>query len=180
MSRGARVSVRKAGEESEIFELEIPPDSVRRAVGIKLAIIARQLRHRFDERIDKMGMTRAKWILIAAAARLPGATQRMIASQLEVTDVTAGRLIDRVCADGLLERRENPLDRRAYCVHLTPAAQPILEQLAEAAEGFETETFADIDEDDLVRLDELLAKIARNLGATRRDSGGSIVSPKDA
>ena len=168
MSRGPATG-KAPSLDVDVIAPDIEPDSIKRAIGIKLAVIARHLRHRFDERIDMMGMTRAKWVLIAAVARQPGATQRTIASSLEVTDVTAGRLIDRVCADGLLERRENAQDRRAYCVHLTPAAQPLLSKLAEVAEEFETETFADIDEADLEKLNEILSKLAKNLGAARRD-----------
>jgi MarR family transcriptional regulator, transcriptional regulator for hemolysin len=143
------------------------PANSARSISLKLAVAARQMRHRFDERVNEMGGTRAKWLLIATVAAHPGATQRTIATLLEVTDVTAGRLIDRICAEGLLERRENPQDRRAYCVYLTPAAQPVLEKLATAAELFETEVFAGFSAEELTNLDRLLDKLARNLGSSR-------------
>lgn len=145
-------------------------DNRKRSIGVKVSTIARQLRQRFDERVEQMGVTRAKWMLIAAVARNPGATQRMIAADLEVTDVTAGRLIDRICADGLLERRENPQDRRAYCMYLTAAAQPVMDKIAMAAEQYETEVFASFDEEDLRRLDELLGRMARNLNNPEMDA----------
>jgi MarR family transcriptional regulator for hemolysin len=147
------------------------PDNPRRAIGIKLAIIARQLRQRFDERVELLGVTRAKWMLIATVASRPGATQRMIATLLEVSDVTAGRLIDRVCADGLLERRENPQDRRAYCVYLTPAAQPVLKRMADAAEDYEREIFSAFGEDDLATFGVLLDRLSTNLANWRREPG---------
>lgn len=121
---------------------------------------------RFDRRVERIGVTRAQWTLIAAVSRHPGATQRTIAAILEVTEVTAGRLIDRLCADGYLERRENPADRRAYCVYLTPAAQPMLERLGDIAAIHEAEMFAGFSQADLERLDELLSAISRNLAAT--------------
>jgi MarR family transcriptional regulator for hemolysin len=139
------------------------PNNLKRLVGLKLSVIARQLRLRFDQSIKQRGITRAKWTLIAAVASRPGATQRAVASLLEVTDVTAGRLIDRLCADGYLERRENPNDRRGYCVYLTSAAQPVLDQINEVAKFHEQETFANLSDDDLVRLDALLSVIAQNL-----------------
>ncbi len=112
-------------------------------------------------------MTRAKWRVIAAAARIPGATQRIIATALEVTEVTAGRLIDRLCADGYLERRENPNDRRGYCIYLTPAAQPLLHKMGQMARLHEEEAFVGFDEDDLIKLDALLDVIAQNLAVSR-------------
>lgn len=108
-------------------------------------------------------MSRAKWGLIAAVARNPGATQRATAAMLQVTEVTAGRMIDRLCEDGLLERRDNPLDRRGYCVYLTPAAKPLLDRLGEAAAIYEAEAFAGLSDDDLARLETLLDRIASNI-----------------
>jgi MarR family transcriptional regulator for hemolysin len=149
----------------------LPPDSRPRSIGIRLAVITRQMRQRFDARVEAMGVTRAKFTLLAAVARQPGATQRTIANLLEVTDVTAGRLIDRVCADGMLERKESPLDRRAYCVDLTPAAEPLMKQISAIVDEFENEMFASFDEDDLKMLNVLLEKMSRNLNMSRDDHG---------
>ena len=130
-------------------------------------MVARQLRISFDQRVERSGFTRASWSLIAAVARNPGATQRQIAEALEVREITAGRLIDRLCAEGTLQRRENPEDRRAYSVYLTPASQPLLDRLDEEAKLHEAEIFAGFEAKDLERLDELLEGIARNLSNTR-------------
>ena len=138
-------------------------NSGKRAIALKLSVIARQLRLRFDQRAQRSGLTRAKWTLIVVVARKPGATQRTIASALEVTEVTAGRLIDRLCADGYLERRANPNDRRGYRVHLMPAAQPVLEQLGEIAKVYEDDMFAGFSNEDIERLDALLDAMGHNL-----------------
>jgi MarR family transcriptional regulator for hemolysin len=132
-----------------------------------LTVIARQLGQRFDQSVQNNGVTRAKWRVIAAAARIPGATQRTIAAALEVTEVTAGRLIDRLCADGYLERRENPDDRRGYHIHLTPGAQPLLHKLGQIARIHEEEVFVGFNDEDLVRLEALLDAMARNLADSR-------------
>lgn len=139
------------------------PISKKRMIGVKLSVIARQLRLRFDQAVQLRGVTRAKWSLIAAVATNPGATQRSIAAVLEVREVTAGRLIDRLCSDGLLERRENPSDRRAYCVYLTAAAQPMLDKLGQVAREHEEMVFANLSDEELNLLDTLLDRIARNV-----------------
>ena len=134
---------------------------------MKMTVLARQMRQRFDERVEQMGLTRTKWVLIATVSAHPGATQREIAEKLQVTDVTAGRLIDQMCADGLLQRRDSPHDRRAYSVVLTPAAQPVVEKLAKAAEAYEAETFANFGDDDLDLLESLLNRLSNNLCGPR-------------
>lgn len=142
-------------------------ESRKRSIALKLTVIARQLRQRFDHNVEGDGLTRGKWSVIVAVARSPGATQRTIAAMLEITEVTAGQLIDRLCADGYIERREHPKDRRAYCVYLTPAAQPLLYRLNEIAKVHEEQTFAGIDDADLSRLDAMLDTVARNLAISR-------------
>lgn len=146
------------------------PDVRKRAIGRKLTVISRQLWQQFDQSVQSAGVSRAKWGLIAAVARNPGATQRAIAAMLQVTEVTAGRMIDRLCEDGLLERRENAQDRRGYCVYLTAAAKPLLDRLGQAAAVYEAEAFAGLSDDDLVRLETLLDIIARNIaGPSQRE-----------
>jgi MarR family transcriptional regulator for hemolysin len=132
-----------------------------------LTVVARQLRVTFDQSVEQSGLTRAQWTLIAAVARHPGATQRMIAEALEVREITAGRLIDRLCDEGYLRREANPSDRRAYCVYLTPAAQPLLDKLDDLAKVHEAAIFAGFEPEDLEKLDALLDAVARNLSDFR-------------
>jgi MarR family transcriptional regulator for hemolysin len=134
---------------------------------LKLAVVARQARISFDQSVERRGLTRAKWTLIAVVAAKPGATQRMIAEVLEVREITAGRLIDRLCAEGYLKRHESPTDRRAYSVYLTSAAQAVMEKLNEVAKIHEAELFAGFDDADLKRLEALLDEVARNISTCR-------------
>ena len=130
-------------------------------------MVARQLRITFDQSAERSGLTRAQWHLIAAVARHPGATQRLIAEALEVREITAGRLVDRLCDEGYLKRQENPNDRRAYCLYLTPAAQPVLDKLDELGKIHEAAIFAGFEAEELEKLDELLDGISRNLALFR-------------
>ena len=138
-----------------------------RSVALKLSVVARQLRVSFDQSAETCGLTRAQWTVIAVVARNPGATQRTVAEALEVREITAGRLVDRLCEDGYLRRDENPSDRRAYCVHLTPAAEPLLAKLDDLARLHEARIFSGFESEALEKLDSLLDRIARNLSELR-------------
>ncbi len=59
-----------------------------------------------------------------------------------MSEASAGRLIDRLCADGLLQRQERYDDRRARAVYLTPAAEPLLAKLSEIGREGERDGFA--------------------------------------
>lgn len=139
----------------------------KRSVAVKLAVVARQLRVTFDQSAEQSGLTRAQWVLIAVVGGNPGTTQRTIAEALEVKEITAGRLIDRLCNEGYLRRDEHPSDRRAYCVHLTEAAQPVLNELDKLAKLHEAAIFNGFQPDGLTRLEALLDIMAHNLAAIR-------------
>jgi MarR family transcriptional regulator, transcriptional regulator for hemolysin len=139
----------------------------KRDLSRKLTVIARHLRNRFDQSVTKLGVTRSQWTLIAVVASRPGLTQRTIAEVLEISEAAAGRLIDRLCAEGLLERKARSDDRRAYSVYLTDAAAPYLETLGGIARRNEEETFSGLSEEQLEQLDTLLALVYTNVAAQR-------------
>lgn len=135
----------------------------KRDISLGIVSIARQMKRRFDVSVEKIGVTSAKWTLIAVVSRNPGATQRTIAEILEVTEASAGRLIDRLCADGYLRRSANPQDRRAYRVYLTERATPLLERLEILGRRNEEAAFAGFSSADLALFHEFLARMAANL-----------------
>lgn len=96
---------------------------------IVLHDVARLVRTRFDQRAKARGMTRAQWVILARLSRQPGLSQNELAAICEVEPISVGRLIDRLEARGLVERRADPGDRRIRRLHLLPAAQPILEEI---------------------------------------------------
>lgn len=146
------------------------PTNLRRNASMKLSIIARQLRAHFDQTVVRLGVTRSQWTVIAVAARHPGVTQRTIANALEMSEASAGRLIDRLCADGLVERRPKDDDRRAYAIFLTEAGEAITSRLAAIARANEEIAFAGFDEDDLKRLNELLDALSENISKPQREA----------
>lgn len=91
--------------------------------------VARLMRTRFDQAARAFGMTRAQWVILARLNRQPGISQNELATICEVEPITVGRLVDRLEARGMVERRADPHDRRIRRLHLLPAAQPILTEI---------------------------------------------------
>jgi MarR family transcriptional regulator for hemolysin len=139
----------------------------KRDLSRKLTVIARHLRNRFDQSMTKLGATRSQWTLIAVVASRPGRTQRSIAEILEISEAAADRLIDKLCAEGMLERKARSDDRRAYSVYLTEAAAPYMKALGAIAQRNDEETFFGLSEDQLDQLDALLALVYSNVAAQR-------------
>jgi MarR family transcriptional regulator, transcriptional regulator for hemolysin len=91
--------------------------------------VARTMRTRADQRARARGMTRAQWVILARLERQPGLTQNEMAAIVEVEPITIARLVDRLEARGLVERKADPRDRRVWRLHLTPAAAPVLREI---------------------------------------------------
>lgn len=141
-----------------------PESDSRRNIALRITILARLMRNRFDRQVAELNITRSQWSVIVVVSRIPGASQRAIAEALEMSEASAGRLIDRLCADGLLERQERFDDRRARAVYLTPAAEPLLAKLHEIGRQGESSVFRGFSEAELDTLDALLERVYVNLG----------------
>lgn len=88
--------------------------------------VARLMRVRFDQNARTWGMTRAQCVILIKLRCRPGLSQTELATLMEVEPISVGRLIDRLEAAGMVERRPDPSDRRMHRLHLLPAAEPVL------------------------------------------------------
>ncbi len=83
---------------------------------------------------------------------------------LEVEPITVGRLVDRLQARGLVERRPDPGgDRRVWRLHLTPAAAPVLRQIAAYRAALHAEITAGLEPATTERVVEALLRMKSNL-----------------
>ena len=103
-----------------------PMTSFDRDLQFQLHDVARMLRTRFDRWARSYGLTRAQGVILVRLHRQPGISQIEMAALCEVEPITVGRLVDRLEARGLIERRPDPADRRIRRLHLLPASEPIL------------------------------------------------------
>jgi MarR family transcriptional regulator, transcriptional regulator for hemolysin len=131
-----------------------------------MAVISRQTSTRFDQSVKQTGLTRSQWTLIAAVAGNPGASQKSIAGLLQASEAATGRLIEKLCADGLLVRKQDENDRRSWLVDLTDAAQPLLARMSDLASDLEQELFAGLSEANLADFHKYLGMVYHNLSST--------------
>ena len=109
--------------------LMIPPVSEQPDLLFLLHDIARLLRVAGDRRARAHGMTRAQWVILWQLERQPGLSQKELAEIMDVEPITVARLVDRLAKRGMVERRDDPSDRRIWRLHLLPASIPVLEHM---------------------------------------------------
>ena len=139
--------------------------SLRRDLAFTINDVARLLRTYADQKAAQYGMSRAKWAVLARLDRFEGLKQTELADMLDLQPISLTRLLDSLCANGLIERRADPDDRRAKRLFLTPAARPLLDRLGDLAEELMGTALAGLDQRDSKALLAQLATIKDNLRA---------------
>ena len=134
-----------------------------RAFGFLLSDVARTLRTVVDHEARAIGMTRAQWSVLARLQRAEGLKQNDLASDSEIAPITLARIIDRLDAAGLVERRPDPEDRRVNRLYLTKAAGPILDRLAVIGEGVMQSALAGLSEAETDDMINRLQRVHSNL-----------------
>src|SRR5436190_20209954 len=133
------------------------------SLGFLISDVSRLMRRRFDERARLIGVTRAQWRTLTTLARHEGLNQGSLADLLEVEPITLCRMIDRLEEAGLVERRRDPADRRAWRIHLKPAAAPMLVKLEEMGSAFNADMLAGISAADRETVLRVLGQMRGNL-----------------
>lgn len=132
-------------------------------LGFLVTDVARIMRREFDCRARRIGVTRSQWRTLVIVSRNEGCNQGMLADRMEVEPISVARMIDRLEEAGLLERRRDPSDRRAWRIYLTPAAQPLLEQLRKIGEELHEDAMHGLTGTQRTDLEAMIARIRDNL-----------------
>jgi len=121
--------------------------------------VARMLRYRFDVKARALGVTRSQWRLLITLARQPGETQARLADLIEVERITLCRMVDRLEASGLAERRPDPADRRAWRIFLTPRGEKMMVDLRVIGDQVHDETMAALTAEEESQLTAMMIRL---------------------
>lgn len=110
------------------------------SIGFLLNDAARLYRRAFNARVRVEGFTALQWRMMLYLRHYPAIRQGPLADLIEVEPITLSRMVDRLQDSGLVERRADPTDRRAWQLHLTgkaealiDAARPLSDEISAAA-----------------------------------------------
>jgi DNA-binding MarR family transcriptional regulator len=123
-------------------------------------LIERQVRSRLRE---QFATTLPRFDLMAQLARHPeGLKMGELSRLLMVTGGNVTAIVDQLEGEGLVERVDEPADRRAFRIHLTRAGERSFAEMARAHEEWIVQLFAGMakrEQDELLRL---LAKVKQH------------------
>jgi MarR family transcriptional regulator for hemolysin len=123
---------------------------------------AHALRKAFDRLATGLGVTRAQWKVLFKLTRTPGLRQVELADMLDLEPITLCRILDRLEEAELVERVRDPEDRRAWRLHVTAKAKPLVDKLQSVGAELVEHAFAGIDRKDIQLTRDVLARIREN------------------
>lgn len=150
---------------------------LRRELIFQLVETSRMLRTYVDQRARQHGTTRAQWGLLTRLRRQEGLNQASLAELMDLQPISLARLLDRLQKQDLIERRQDPADRRAYRLYLTPAGRTLVEDLDEVRAEIAHELLGGVDEEAILAALGALATIRDQTRATRDDRAGMPDAP---
>ncbi len=115
-----------------------------RNFGFLLKDASRRFVLRFEQRASAISLTLPQCKVLARLHDNEGVSQAKLGEIVDVDPMTMVRILDRMEAGGLLERRLDPQDRRARRLYLTVKAKPLLDEIWRLVETTRNETFAGI------------------------------------
>lgn len=125
---------------------------------------SRLLTRALEKRVREVGIGSQQWRILIQLAREDGQTQSHLALEAEIAPAPLGRLLDRLEEQKIIERRPDPLDRRAKRVYLAGGEQgPFFERLQQLAmQEFET-VYRGVSEQEVAELLRLMQKLKANM-----------------
>jgi MarR family transcriptional regulator for hemolysin len=137
----------------------------RAEFGGTLIRISRAWRRQIDDAVRSLGLTEATAFPLLYVHRAGGGVrQGAVADAIGIEGPSLVRLIDQLSAAGLIERREDPDDRRAKTLHLTAAGTIAAEQVETMLHDVRAGLLAGVTPEDLQACLRVFHAVTRTIG----------------
>jgi MarR family transcriptional regulator, transcriptional regulator for hemolysin len=134
--------------------------SIRAEIGLLISRIGRLWRREADQALAAHGLSEATAIpLLILSRRGKCVRQGVLAEEMGIEGPSLVRLIDLLQVEGLVERREDPTDRRAKMLHLTALGEIRADELDRVLRRVRAYLLKEISGEDLAVTFEVLQRI---------------------
>ena len=144
----------------------MPPTTahVQAELGLLVARLARVWRRNADQTLAAHGLSEATVhpLLILSRGGRENVRQGVLAEEMGLEGPSVVRLIDLLAAEGLVERREDPTDRRAKVLHLTELGATKAEEIKRVMKRTRAELMKGIAADELAIAFDVLGRIEQS------------------
>lgn len=138
---------------------------LNRQLGFLLKDASRRYSRRFEERAQALSLTLPQCRALLYLETNQGVSQKRLSELTELDPMSLVRILDRMEADGWVQRRFDPSDRRAHTLWLTPRAKPVLDHIAQLIAETRAEALQGLSSEERSKLLELLERLHTNLSS---------------
>lgn len=129
-----------------------------------LHLTAHHWRLAVNRRLKTRGMSQASWMAVSAIARHPEPlSQRELAQELGVETATLVPLLNRLVAQGLIERVKTEDDKRKRLLVATPEGQTLYREVLEVADGFREDVLTTITPNEQRQVRSVLTRLLQEV-----------------
>jgi DNA-binding MarR family transcriptional regulator len=127
---------------------------------------------KFSELLAPLGLEPRQFGMLTRLAANEGRSQQAIGELMGLNPTRMVFLVDELEAQGLVERRRNPADRRSYALYLTGQGTRKLREARQASAAHEREITAALTEAQRDELAVLLRRVAQQQGISEESLPG--------
>ncbi len=125
--------------------------------------VARLSRRRFSQQMESLKLTHAQSRTLLRLERFEGLRQVELARILEIQPITLVKQLDQLVEMGLIERRLDETDRRAFRLFLLPAAEDVLNEIRQEVSILMDDMTRHIPPENMQAFASILLQMKKNL-----------------
>jgi MarR family transcriptional regulator for hemolysin len=143
--------------------LGLHPD--QESVGRLLFLTSKAAKEVLEARLQAQGASHTAWLVLHALIDhgLEGSQQRTLAEHLCIEGPTMTRHLDRLEAEGLIERRHDPEDRRGTLIVSTAAGKRTSRRLTDVMKQAQADLLAGLSPAEIETLTRLMQRVRDNV-----------------
>ncbi len=129
----------------------------------RLSALSRKISRNYNNRCSKFGITATQSFVLFDLLQNEGSNVKEIAFRIQLDSPAVTGVIDRLYKENLVERVEDPYDRRSLQIFLTPKGRQLGEELLPVGQEFNRFLKSILDPDQAEMFEKSLSKLDRNL-----------------
>jgi len=137
--------------------------SVEEPLGHLFAHTAKMHRDLFRRLAHSNGFEKGQPTALAVIVANEGISQRQLSEKLFITPASTTNLLQKLEKSGLIERRPDPSDQRAFCVYATEKGHQMDQKMKKGLNELEEVCFQNFSQEELQEFHRLLLKLHNNL-----------------
>ena len=141
------------------------PASAQFRLGFLIHDVSRLRRTVVDKVMKPLGITRSQWWVLTNLSRNSSheMMQTELANVLDIGKVALGGLLDRLEASGYIERRADPVDRRAKRIVMTKKGEEALVRMQSQAVKLNREMLRGVTDKEIREGEDILHRMKKTL-----------------